>query len=200
MAYDNSIPNASDKLKNSQPQIKDNFAALKTLIDVNHGTFGAADQGKHKFVTMPEQSSAPTTAADEMALYTKAVSGVTQMFLRNEGNGTEVDFTSAVKSNSNGSLTLPCGIILKWGRATTAASGLKTVTFTTAFPTAILTAYASTAVHNGSSSTGSSPTGKNDILARVYEYDTMSLKTVTFIVDTPRTRTAATYTWFAIGH
>lgn len=196
MAYDNSIPNASDKLKNSQPQIKDNFAALKTLIDVNHGTFGAADQGKHKFVTMPEQSSAPTTAADEMALYTKAVSGVTQMFLRNEGNGAEVDFTSAVKSNSNGSLTLPCGIILKWGRATTAANGLLTVTFSTAFPTAILTAYATVAVVGGSNANAEA----NDRYARIYNYTTAQLQAVTYIQKVARDRATQTFTWFAIGH
>lgn len=196
MAYNQNIPQATDKVNASQSQILDNFQALKTLIDVNHGTFGAADQGKHKFVTMPEQGAAPVTAADEMALYTKAVSGVTQMFLRNESNGTEVDFTSSVKSNSNGSLTLPCRIILKWGRATTAANGLSTVTFATAFPTAILTAYATVAVVGGSNANAEA----NDRYARIYNYTTTQLQAVTYIQKVARDRAAQTFTWFAIGH
>ena len=196
MAYNQNIPQATDTISSSQAEILANFQALKTLIDINHGTFGAADEGKHKYVTMPEQSSAPTTAADEMALYTKAVSGVTQMFLRNEGSGTEVDFTSATKSNSNGTLTLPCGIILKWGRATTNASGLSTVNFTTAFPTAVLTAYASTAVVGGSNTNSSS----YDVDVRIYNYTTSLLSAVTYSNNTARTRLAYTYTWFAIGY
>ena len=200
MAFNQNIPQPSDALDQSQADLLANFQALKALIDINHGTFSAADEGKHKWVTMPEQSAAPTTALNDIAMYTKAVSGVTQLFLRNENNGSEVDFTSANKSTSDGTLTLPSGIILKWGRATSNGSGIATVTFGTAFPTAILTAYGTTSVVGGSSATGSGPTGKNDILTRVYNYTTTKLEIVTFIVDTPRTRNTSELTWFAVGH
>jgi hypothetical protein len=131
-----------------------------------------------------------------MALYTKKVSGNMQMFLRNQNNGSEVNFTGANISNSNGSLTLPSGIILKWGRATSAATGLSTVTFTTPFPTAILTAYATVAVVAGSSTNSES----NDRYARVFGYTTSQVKTVTYIQKVNRDRASQAYNWFAIGH
>ena len=132
MAYQNDIPQPSDAFSKSQQDLLNNFAALKTLIDVNHETFGAANEGKHKWVSLPEQSSGPTTAVNEIALYTKEVSGASQLFLRNENNGSEVDFTSATKAQ-NGETVLPSGIKLKWGRGQTNAAGNATVTYTSAF-------------------------------------------------------------------
>lgn len=115
MAYNNAIPNATDRLKDSQSQLKDNFAAIFSILGVNHADFNTANQGKHNFVSMPEQGAAPTTLANEMALYTKDVSGVSQMFIRREGNGTEINFTSATLS-PNGTTILPSGLILHWGQ------------------------------------------------------------------------------------
>ena len=45
MAFQNNKPNASDFLSQSQDDILNNFGAIKTLVDVNHVTFDAADQG-----------------------------------------------------------------------------------------------------------------------------------------------------------
>lgn len=132
MAYSNAIPQPTDRLKDSQQDILDNFAALKTLIDVNHGTFGAADEGKHKFVTMPEQGSAPTTAVNEMALYTQlsSLSGNSELVIRNENNGASVEFTSSVKA-TNGWSRLPSGVLIKWGTASANRNTLSTITFPT---------------------------------------------------------------------
>lgn len=201
MAYDQNIPQATAKLKNSQPKIKDNFQALKTLIDVNHGTFGAADQGKHKFVTMPEQSpNGPATSADEMALYTKAVAGVTQMFLRRENvvaTGAEIDFTSATANSSNGTLTLPCGIILKWGKATTTTpNGTKNISFATAFPNNIFAAYAVTSTVSGTAPKDDA----KDRHTRVYKYVKASMDVVCYGPSSTRPRVAQEFCWFAIGN
>lgn len=114
MAYNNAIPAAGDLISQSQDDIQQNFAAIQTLVEVNHETFAAANSGKHKYVTLTEQGADPVTAINELALYSKDVGGVTALFLRNENNGAVVDITTATKA-ATGTCTLPCGITLKWG-------------------------------------------------------------------------------------
>ena len=137
MAYNKDIPQASDAPSTSQAQLLDNFQSIHALLSVDHVTTpfaspASGNQGKHNQVTLPEQSAAPTTAANEMALYTKEVSGASSLFLRNENNGNEVDITFATKATT-GEANLPSGINIKWGTATTNASGLATVTFANAY-------------------------------------------------------------------
>jgi len=196
MSYNNNIPQSTDKIKDSQAALLANFQALKQLIDINHGTFSAADEGKHKWVTMPNQAAAPATGAAEIALYAKLVGGASQLFMRKESSGAESNFTSATTSTTNGTTTLPSGIIIKWGRATSDAAGLSTVTFTTAFPTGILTAYAVTATVSGSSPSSES----TDRFTRVFQYANASMNVVTYIQKSTRTRVAQEFTWFAIGY
>jgi len=141
MAYQNNIPQPSDKLKDSQPAILANFQAIKTLIDVNHATFGAANEGKHKYINIPIVGAAPTTAASEMALYTKTstYTGNTEAFLRRESNGSEIEY-SAAQFDYNGWSMLPSGLLMKWGTATIVATGAYTVTFPVVATTPAFTA------------------------------------------------------------
>ncbi len=120
MAYQANIPLSADKFKDSQSDINGNFQAIKTLIDVNHETFGASDEGKHKWVALPVQSVAPTTAADEVALYstTSSLTGVPELSIRSESAGTAVEFTSKTAA-SDGWTRLPSGILMKWGASST---------------------------------------------------------------------------------
>lgn len=83
-----------DTLVSSRDQIRTNFELIQTQFEANH--VNIANDGKHKFLQMPEQATAPTTAANEGALYTKAVSGATQLFWREEGNGQETQITPTV--------------------------------------------------------------------------------------------------------
>lgn len=88
MAYNSNIPQPNDELKDSQADILENFTQIKNLIDVNHETFGSANEGKHKFVQFPE-GAAPATAVDEGALY--VAPGVqsleSELIFRRENNG-----------------------------------------------------------------------------------------------------------------
>ena len=123
MAYNEAIPQSTDLLSQSQADIQTNFAAIKTLVDINHETFDTADQGKHKHVTLTEQGADPTTAANEVAVYAKlsALGGLgAALYIRDEGDGTVTNFTSAGKA-ANGWTRLPSGILLKWGSGTTGA-------------------------------------------------------------------------------
>ena len=86
MSYNNSIPQPGDNPSQSQSEILANFQVLDTANSVNHVAFNDVNQGKHKFMQMPEQSSAPTTAANEGALYTKEANSITALFFRKESN------------------------------------------------------------------------------------------------------------------
>ena len=66
--YNNNIPLPDDYLDESQPLMRDNFAAFYDLININHGNFGAADEGKHKWVTFPTQQPVPVIGANEIGV------------------------------------------------------------------------------------------------------------------------------------
>jgi hypothetical protein len=88
-------PNASgDTLVLSRDAIRTNFEVLQSRFEDNHTDFSSGT-GKHKFLQMPEQSSAPTTAVNEGGLYTKvgSTSTVTELFFRRENNGSEIQIT-----------------------------------------------------------------------------------------------------------
>lgn len=77
MAYISNIPTASQRLKDSQPQIQANFTAINNFVNVNHVQFNNSASGKHNFVEMPLiATGAPYnitgTAVGETALFTKA--------------------------------------------------------------------------------------------------------------------------------
>ena len=68
-------------------------------------------------VTLP-QTTAPTTAADEGAVYTKDVGGQAELFYRGESNGDEVRLTAS------GSLAFPVGVVIAYGGSTAPAGWL----------------------------------------------------------------------------
>lgn len=134
MAFTATIPQASDDPSQSQPLILANFTEIATAFNTNHGDFNSGDQGLHTFLQMPEQSSAPTTANNVGALYTKEVSGTTQLFWREESDGTEYQMTGQQSlSGGQGSITFPGGLTMKYGTTT----GGSAVAFTSAFSSAV---------------------------------------------------------------
>lgn len=113
------VPKPGQTLNDTQNPIRQNFLTTNTAFSVNHVDYNLADQGKHKFVTMPRQGAAPATVGTDVALYSKVggVSAVSELAFRRQGNGTEVLFTEA-RQNQNGWTRLPSGIIMAWGRQT----------------------------------------------------------------------------------
>jgi len=130
MSYNNSIPQSTDLLSQSQDDILNNFAAIKTLVDINHVTFDAVGQGKHNFIEFPVQLPVPTTAAGEVGLYaqTSALTGNPELVFSHESAGSTYEFTAAVKA-STGYAILPSGIIFKWGSGTVNANTTAVATF-----------------------------------------------------------------------
>lgn len=130
MPYNALIPQANDDLSVSQPQILANFTEIATAFNLNHGDFNAIDQGKHKFVEMPNQNATPpVTIANEVGIYcnTSTLTNQPEMFFikqngttapppLNAANGYEI--TSSNYIADGGWTRLPSGILIKWGQAT----------------------------------------------------------------------------------
>lgn len=129
MAYNNAIPQANDQISVSQDDLLQNFAAIKTLVDVNHVTFSAVGEGKHKFVTFPRQGSAPATAATDLNVYSKLNANTSQseLYLRRD-SGAESPIT-ARQATTNGWSYLASGILIKWGTQSVAHNAQTTITF-----------------------------------------------------------------------
>lgn len=136
MTYNPSIPQSTDLISQSQSQILTNFSQANTAFSVDHTAFDVvSNQGKHKKVTLVEQSD-PVTSANEMALYSKDLAAVTTLYMRKESNGTVIQMSAQDPTiASSGSTFLPGGIIMKWGN-TGVVSDNSVVTFASAFPTA----------------------------------------------------------------
>lgn len=136
MTFNAAIPQATDLISNSQSQIQTNFSQSNTAFGIDHTAFDVvSNQGKHKKSTYVEQGADPATLADEMALYSKDLAGVTTLYLRKENNGTVVQISGQdPTSATSGSSFLPGGIVIKWGTFSIGGSGTATPTFATAFP------------------------------------------------------------------
>lgn len=84
--FDASIPAPQDFLDESQPEIKDNFSSIKTLVDVNHETFSSANYGKHRQVTLVKRNNGDTTGVDEVGLFcVDDAGGSPSLFFRPQG-------------------------------------------------------------------------------------------------------------------
>jgi len=116
VAYNPSIPTASDKLSQSQDDILNNFIGINTLVNVNHVTFDKPNEGKHHFVEFPVQGFAPVTVASEVGLYcqTSALSGNPELVFSHQSASSAYEFTASVMAET-GYAILPSGIIFKWG-------------------------------------------------------------------------------------
>lgn len=94
MTYTPDIPQSGETLGGTRARINDNFQQIDTVVAVNHVAFNLSGEGKHKFLQMPVQSSAPSAASSEIAVYVKDdSSNVAQLFLRGEATGSEYQLT-----------------------------------------------------------------------------------------------------------
>lgn len=141
MAYNNNVPQANQKIKNTQQPILDNFAAIDTVFAVNHEPFNSADQGKHKFVTFTQQPAAVVPAdVSQFNMYNRLVDGSNQLCIKKGDASIEVPFTrrggTLSASGGSGFTILPSGVLIRWGTGTrTNAPVVINVNSNVAFPT-----------------------------------------------------------------
>lgn len=129
MAYQANKPEATDLLYNSQDDIQKNFESIKDAFDANHVTFDLGDEGKHKFVMLPEQVANPDPGANEAAIFSKesTVTSKTGLFWQKEEAagpvpGAVIEMTASkvtgVIGNKKGYTMLPSGLKINFGRGT----------------------------------------------------------------------------------
>ena len=143
MPYNNQIPKRRDRINISQDDLLVNFNSIKRLVDENHVTFDIADEGKHKFVQIPDQTNSPSTIDEEGALYIKSTTetdGNSALFFKRESDGTEIQFSyGRTRDNTSfgrraGWARLPSGLLLKWGFAFFDADDVNPTTRRVLFP------------------------------------------------------------------
>lgn len=119
MAYLPNIPQGTDKVKQSRPQIQTNFADIQDWTAVDHQTFGTNFEGTHSQVTLIAGAATSAPAAGQVQLNSQvfAASGIPELYFRNGTTG--LDFPiSAANASAAGYTALPGGLIMKWGNAT----------------------------------------------------------------------------------
>lgn len=93
-SYNSSIPLATDAMLKSQVQIRANFQSINAVFSRNHVHLNnVPNQGKHNILSLRKQAADPTTGADQIALYTKLVGGIAQIFFRPENNQAVIQLT-----------------------------------------------------------------------------------------------------------
>lgn len=149
MSFTPNIPVSGQSLGQTRQAILDNFAILRSSLAVDHVDVNASGNGKHKYVHFTDQSSSiPSTAANELVLFNKLVSGAARIFLRQPNNGTQIQMTGRDPTVSiNGETFLPGGLLMKWGRVTGLSGSWptsdQTLSYSSAFPTATLAVFTS---------------------------------------------------------
>jgi hypothetical protein len=101
--YINNIPQADDIVAQSQPQLLNNCQSLDQEMDVDHYSMANSDankRGKHAAARFTIQGADPTTLATEMAIYSKTVTGNTDLWVRPISNGTPFQLTSGSSGGS----------------------------------------------------------------------------------------------------
>ena len=204
MAWQPTKPASGDLVfgtNNTRKDIQENFSAIDTAWDINHIGIGDSGQGKHNYVSLPEQGSAPTTAAAELALFTQDPTVTTdgaELYFRRESNGTVYPMTESNKIAgadtplSVGWTMLPSGILIKWGTIDT-AGGDAGITFPTG-----TTDKAFTAAYRAFLTPVDSASGDSDDAIRLKSFTTTQL----LYYGSPRTTTGAkamTFNFLCIG-
>ena len=119
MAYNQNIPQATDRIKDSQSDLLNNFQSIKTLVDINHETFDSANEGKHLKVDLTDQtSSVPSPAAGQIVLYNAddvATGTGNKELWANSNGGVTYPITAGVR-NTQGWSRIGGGVYLIWGR------------------------------------------------------------------------------------
>lgn len=118
MSYNQTIPVSTDYMVISRPQIKANFQAINQVFAQNHVPLNADtpgySQGMHPVITFRGSSNLaldPATSVDQVALYTKIISSVPNLFYRPSNNQTAIQLTypslSTGLQSSNPDVYLP---------------------------------------------------------------------------------------------
>lgn len=139
MPYRTNIPQANQRINDTQPLILQNFALLNQYFGNNHITFNAgADWGKHTLVkffsqgAFPANDPAAIVGTTEKWLYNLTYKGNPELFVRTSttaaGSLANTPMTAKLfTSGTRGWTFLPSGIVLKFGTGTSNGGNVGTI-------------------------------------------------------------------------
>jgi hypothetical protein len=127
MAYQPNIPLSIDRISVSQGDLQGNFQEVNYAWNLNHRPFNLADEGSHWYISMPNQTVThavfpPATQgvfANSIGLYASGGN----LWFRPIGQAigiatSDVQLTMPAVTGITNSVTLPNGLIMKWGTGT----------------------------------------------------------------------------------
>lgn len=146
MTFTPGIPASGQSLGNSRTQVLNNFAVLRSTIATNHIDVNNAGAGKHNLAEFVVQSTAPATAASEVACYSRAPAAVAEWYLQQASQisgASDVQLSNFKKGVPVAALPgfswLPGGLLIHWGsNASVAVGTLTNFSGSFSFPTACL--------------------------------------------------------------
>lgn len=120
MPYNSNVPQANNKLRNSQLDLLNNFQAINTGFNFNHIDLNLADAGKHKWLTMPRQTlPQPAPGLTELLIYVgpSTLTTTSELYIKRitDGVNTGVPMTARGSTGNHYWSYLPSGAICKWG-------------------------------------------------------------------------------------
>jgi hypothetical protein len=146
--YTPNVPQAATPFNQTQAPILNNFRAINEIVSVNHGSFNTNNYGKHNSVTMQFQTDQPTTQTNQITMFTQATPdgpNDAEIFITYPNNSTPVQISIPSTTNTptgtsfgtatEGYVTFPSGIKIRWGVANMKAnSSNTTINFTIGTP------------------------------------------------------------------
>lgn len=191
MAYNPSVPSATQLINASQNDIQTNFAEIEAFVNVNHEGFASPDVGKHKYITFPGQASAPVFVAGEVGMVNRVstLTAVNELFLT-KSSGATFPLTASLPATT-GWCYLPSGLLIKWG--TLSVNGYDVFNFPTGATIPVFTA-----VYTAQVTTSFVSTSDVDVFVRLSEVTTTQIK----VYGSSRTTTGAataSFNYLVIG-
>lgn len=158
IGYNLNIPAANNNPSQDQPKMQTNTNAINTLISLDHFTFADNAAGRHKQVSLANESAPGIPTNTNGVLYANLANGQSWPFWQNALGSTQILGASSVAAS--GYATLPGGLIIQWGTRAGTHSGGKyqagdfgTITLPLTFPNAFFTIYG-TSGHGGTLPSG----------------------------------------------
>lgn len=154
MTFNRSIPQPTDLISNSQPILLSNNQILDsgstqtgTGFSRNHVTMtDGTNGGLHNRIDFYQNIATPSVSGFVASLYPLNVSSASELAYTNAGGTTQITSGSlaiwkggtgtgvvTITLASTGTMTLPNGLIMKWGKSTSSSSS-QTISFATPFP------------------------------------------------------------------
>lgn len=125
MAYNSNIPQPTDPKSQSQGEMLANFTEINTFVDVDHGAFNGADQGKHKRLNMVT-NAAPGFAAGEAGFYRNIFTSggfttANEEIIYRDTAGNEFPTTASGVNTGQRWSFISSGLLIKFGTVNIAA-------------------------------------------------------------------------------